>query len=184
MSDSLFEFEIESRSQCAIELLQFVRRQASDVSRQARFGQTNQFNAVDTEVVLQPLAYSDRHLGAESMLKRVYWSANDRGKPGIDQTLRANDNEDPLSPGIGRIQPLDQVEFAPEHLSFRQRVLEHILGFGIQFVGMRVDDRNIAVAAPLLSGPVQIPADRPFKEVRPVRVSLVDLRRQFFRECN
>jgi hypothetical protein len=82
-----------------------------NVIREHRFRKTEQFVAVDARIFLRPFPHPRRDLDTQTVAPRIDRSACDRGKPGINQRLAADDNEDALllraaGPGF-----LCQVEF-------------------------------------------------------------------------
>src|SRR5208283_400050 len=92
---------------------------------------------------------ADRDLGRKSVAPSEDGCADDRGKPGIDQSLAAHDHEAAIELGIvaGMMNPID---FAPSQTApslpplLRLLIAEDVLHFLVQFVRSFIDEFEIA----------------------------------------
>jgi hypothetical protein len=184
MSPSFSDLQIEGRSERPIEILDSFRGQMADIPSQQAFRQTNQFVAIDTGIVLQAFVNAHWRLSAKTVPDCIDRLANHRGETGVDERLAADNNESSLLSGVKRVPSFYQIKFTSEHLVPGRLVGKDVVRLGVQFVRVSVDDRDIAVPAPFMGGPIQIRSYCAFQKPRPVRIGLIDLGQQFFREQN
>ena len=106
-----------SDRQCPVERRDFVWGQRRNKIRQGRFGETDQFIAVDTAVVLQPLRNPDGNLGRQAIIGGINRRANGRGEARVYQRLTTDDDEDPGALRIACRGFIDPIQLAASHRS-------------------------------------------------------------------
>src|SRR5882724_393477 len=103
--------------QCLIERLDFVWGQRRKKIPQGRLGDTDQFIAVDTALVLQPFRNPHGNLGRKAVIGGINRRANRRGEARVYQGLTTDHDEDARPLRIACRGFIDAIQRAASHSS-------------------------------------------------------------------
>lgn len=176
--------QIERLQKRQFELFEFRASEPSNIPGKLLLQHRHEFVAMNTGFVLQPFLNADPDLRRKPVMLRTNRSADHSRKTRIDHQLSTNNDENSLPLRIEPVGPPDKEKIASTRL-FRNGLKFKCVGrFLIQPVGVFLIKSRVARTALRPFSTRQIVPSRPFQKTRPVSIRLINLRQQFFRECN